>query len=251
AERLIYYLTEPAVNGMPYRVDARLRPEGANSPLVTTLEGFRRHFGRGPEVWEIQTYLGGRVVAGDLQLGKAALEVVADAIPAVRAQADVVAAIRSMRKRLESTVNLPEGGGTDFKRGRGGLMDLEFIAQSLQILHYDGGRQLLGMPPRQVLEQAEQRGWLDATTAQTLLDDYDYLRRLEMTLRLVLETRQTVFPADPVQLDALVHALKATGAVESSGPTAPDSLSPAALRAAFQQRLDRVRALFDRILSES
>ncbi len=252
AERLIYYLTEPTAHGMPYRVDTRLRPEGANSPLVATLEGFRRHFGRGPEVWEIQTYLGGRVVAGHRQLGQEAFDTVFSAIPGLGASKDVAAAIRSMRGRLETTVvNLPAGGGTDFKRGPGGLVDLEFIAQYLQILHFGADRNLAWMPPREVLEMAGQRGWFDAATVRSCLDDYDFLRRLEMTLRLILETRQTVFPADPAELDALVHAIKTSGGVEPSGPGAPATLSPAALQAEFQHRLQRVRFNFDRILPES
>jgi len=237
AERLIYYLTEPSAGGTPFRVDARLRPEGASSPLVTTLEGFKRHFERNPEIWEIQTYLGGRVVAGDRQIGDRVFELVGETIPRAVERHPAAEAICSMRARLEASVNPPGWALADFKRGRGGLTDLEFIAQYLQILHAGEREGLAAAAPREVFAIARERGWLEAAQLEPLDEDYDFLRRLELDVRLILETRQTCFPADAERLDALCHAPGREGA------------TPESLRAEFEHRLHRVRELFGKILA--
>ena len=237
AERLIFYLTEPAAGGSPFRVDARLRPEGSGSPLVTSLERFRRHFERTSEVWEIQTYLGARTIAGDRPIGERALAIVASAMRGLGANEKIAEAVRLMRERLEATVVLPEWAMADFKRGRGGLVDLEFMAQYLQIIHAGERTDLMQAAPRDVFAVASDADWLDPGDAKSLADDYDFLRRLETDVRLILESRQTCFPADPERLEALVHA------------PGREPLSGDSLRAEFEQRTQRVRACFARILS--
>jgi glutamate-ammonia-ligase adenylyltransferase len=233
AERAIFYLTEPVAGGAAFHVDARLRPEGVNSPLVTSLEGFRRHFERAQEVWEIQTYLGARVIAGDRRLGEQALAIAMGAIAGVGDRAMVAGAVRSMRARLEATVVLPEWALSDFKRGRGGLVDLEFAAQFLQIVHAGERADWASLAPRDVLSAASEAGWLERADAESLSEDYDFLRRLEADVRLILESQQTCFPADPVRLDALLHA---PGREAGSGE---------ALRDEFVRRTQRVRESFD------
>jgi len=236
AERLIFYLTEPVGGSAPFRMDARLRPEGSGSPLVTGLERLQRHFARSLEVWEIQTYLGARTIAGDRRLGNRALGIVSSAIARLGPSEKVAAAVRSMRQRLEATINLPPWAAADFKRGRGGLVDLEFVAQYLQIIHAFEREGLTQAAPRDVFMVAAGAGWLDRAEAESLADDYDFLRRLETDVRLILESRQTCFPADDTWLEALTHA------------PGRESVSGDLLRSEFERRTQRVRQSFDRIL---
>ncbi|KPL12026.1 hypothetical protein AMJ85_02250 [candidate division BRC1 bacterium SM23_51] len=236
AERLVFYLTDPAAGSAPFRVDARLRPEGASSPLVTSLRRFSRHFERSPDVWEIQTYLGARTVAGDRRLGEHALRIATGAIPRVGGAVQVAEAIRSMRQRLEASVDLPAWAAADFKRGRGGLVDLEFIAQYVQIIHANERDSLSQAVPREVFVIAAEEGWLGRAEAESLTDDYEFLRRLETDVRLVLESRQTCFPADSARLEALIHA-------PGRQPSSPESL-----RSEFEQVTQRVRRRFTQIL---
>jgi len=245
AERLIYYLTDPAAGSASFRVDARLRPEGSGSPLVTSFERFRRHFQRNPEIWEIQTYLGARTVAGDRQLGERALGIIAETILRVVGEkrtpggaSAIAEAIRAMRGRLEATVSLPDWALADFKRGRGGLVDLEFMAQYLQILHAGERNNLPRAAPREVFEAAAAEEWLERDAVATLADDYEYLRRLESDARLILESKQTYFPADPARLEALTYA------------PGREPASPQSLRDEFERRTRRVREQFERFLGK-
>jgi len=239
AERLIFYLTDPRAGSATFRVDARLRPEGRGSPLVTTIERFRRHFEHSPEVWEIQTYLGGRAIAGDLELGDGALAIVADAAKRLGPATTVGREILAMRRRLEESVRLPPWAAADFKRGPGGLVDLEFAAQFFQIAHAGERPELLRAAPLEVIEEARTRGWLDDADSQAFADDYSFLRQLEADVRLILESQQTCFPADPARLEALARAPWRTR-------TKPESL-----RSTFEQSTKRVRALFGKILESS
>jgi len=236
AERLIFYLTEPVAGGSPFRVDARLRPQGSGSPLVTSLERFRRHFEQTSEVWERQTYLGARTVAGDSRLGNQALDIATRAISRLGPPDKVASEVRSMRHRLEAAIALPPWGMADFKRGHGGLVDLEFTAQYLQIIHASEREELTQAPPPEAFAIAADAGWLDRADAEALIADYDFLRRLETDVRLVLESRQTCFPADPARLEALTHA------------PGREPVSGESLRREFEQRTQRVREGFMRIL---
>lgn len=239
AERLIFYLTDASVGSALYRVDARLRPEGKNSPLVTSLKALRNHFDRTHEVWEIQTWLGARVVAGDKALGDDALQHVWAVAGRLGTTGEIARAIQTMRGRLEDSVKLPRWAGTDFKRGRGGLVDLEFLSQFIQIAHAEECREITAEAPREVFTQCAERGWLDQSSVSQILDDYDFLRRLETDVRLVLETQQTCFPAERLRLEALAHATEKSRA---SGDR---------LRRILEQRTTHVRECFDRILSEA
>jgi glutamate-ammonia-ligase adenylyltransferase len=236
AERLIFYLTDASTGGTVFKIDARLRPAGGNSPLVTSLERLRAHFEAKPDVWEIQTYLGARVAAGDRALGKRALEHVMAAIPGLGDATRVAGEIRSMRARLEAAADLPAWGSADFKRGPGGLVDLEFLAQFLQIAHSGELPSIVSEAPCGVFEAAGSLGWLVPDDVAALRDDYTFLRALETDVRLLFESQHTTFPTDRARLEALVHA--------------PNRkvVAGEVLRTEFDQRTRRVRALFERIL---
>lgn len=237
AERFIFYLTDPGAGGAAFSVDARLRPEGRNAPLVSSLERFRRHFQGVPEVWEIQTYLGGRVVAGDRGLGEQALDVVAGAIERLGDEATVATAVRSMRHRLEETVRVPAWALADFKRGPGGLVDAEFVAQYLQILHARRRPELVNLAPLDVFAVAARSAWIDCAVAAQLAEDYDYLRRLETDVRLLFESRQTCFPSETTRVEALLYA------------PGRSACPPEDMREAFEQCTIRMRQAFDRVLN--
>ncbi|MBM3335275.1 hypothetical protein FJY63_11495, partial [Candidatus Sumerlaeota bacterium] len=168
AERLVFYLADPRAGTAPFRVDTRLRPDGAGSPLVVSLDGFRQHFDRRGELWEVQTYLAARLIAGSRQLGEQALRIVMNTIARFGDARHIAEFIRSMRQRLEQTVVLPAWAAADFKRGRGGLVDLEFIAQYLQIVHAVEADDLTRATPPEVFAKADERGWLDHATAELL-----------------------------------------------------------------------------------
>jgi glutamine synthetase adenylyltransferase len=110
------------------------------------------------------------------------------------------------------------------------------MAQYLQIIHAGERPDLARATPRDVFRVAAEAGWLDPGDAESLTDDYDFLRRLETDVRLILESRQTCFPGDPGRLGALTHA------------PGREPLSGDSLRQEFERRTQHVRECFDRLL---
>ena len=140
-QRIIKTASRLSGYGRLYEVDARLRPTGKSGTLATTFDEFARYFADGGgQLWERQALCKARVVYGSPRAAKAAMAAVAKAAFAHRWRRKDAVEIRQMRQRLEDTA--PAAG--DLKRGPGGIVDIEFLVQMLQLKHARGNPQ----PPR-------------------------------------------------------------------------------------------------------
>ena len=117
-----------------FPVDANLRPEGRQGALVRTLDGHVAYYKRWAKTWEFQALLKARPVAGDPELGKAYAEAVAPMVWTAAGRPDFVADVQAMRRRVEEHVR-PDHADRELKLGRGGLRDVEFAVQLLQLVH--------------------------------------------------------------------------------------------------------------------
>ncbi len=195
AQRLMSFLQLPLREGVLYKIDTRLRPSGNRGALVTSAGGFARYHTPGGEdgepvhsqLWERQALLRARCVAGDRELfaeieEKVLARVVYD--PAVDLAALAVE-IRRMRERMEAEIGRERERGPNPKAGRGGLVDVEFAAQFLQLAH--GGRHPSVRTPStpEALLRLRQAGLLGERHYQALSSGYEFLRRLELRLRIV------------------------------------------------------------------
>ena len=144
AQRLISFLQMPLREGLLYKIDTRLRPSGNQGALVTSASGFARyHGGQGgdapvrSQLWERQALLRARFAAGDARLFEEIRDQVL--VPAVwsrpASNAALAAEIRRMRERIEAELGKEAARGPNPKAGRGGLIDVEFAAQYLQLAH--------------------------------------------------------------------------------------------------------------------
>ena len=120
--------------GTLWPVDAALRPEGKNGPLVRTVESHRQYYERWAKTWEFQALLKARTVAGDRELGEAYLAAVPPLVWQAAERDNFVEDVQAMRRRVEQHVPAAEAD-RQLKLGPGGLRDVEFSVQLLQLVH--------------------------------------------------------------------------------------------------------------------
>lgn len=209
AQRLMNGLHTRHRDGRLYEIDARLRPSGSKGLLVSTLAAWERYHRTSARQWERQALTKLRAVAGDAELGA---RVEADAIefvygapsgPEGRPSAtEIGAGVTAMRDRIEREL-AQASQGRDLKTGKGGLVDVEFAAQYLQLAHGHDHAQLRTPSTLAALSAAADVGLIDSDDARLLEQGYRFLRKLEHRLRIVHDSSVHRLPTDPVQLDLL------------------------------------------------
>lgn len=191
AARRVMDVTRPA-----FRVDANLRPQGRDGPLVRTLAGYTAYWDRWAAPWEFQALLKARAIAGDAALGATFDEVAADRLWARTFSADDLRSLRHMKARMEEL--LARQGLTDreVKRGRGGIRDIEFAVQLLQLVHGRADEALRSPATLPALGWLATAGYVDPDDAAIMTEAYVFLRRLEHRLQLVDGAQVYAMPTD-------------------------------------------------------
>jgi glutamate-ammonia-ligase adenylyltransferase len=243
AQRLIRTLTSGTFRGKLYSVDTRLRPSGSQGTLVVSLAAFIAYHERSARPWERQVLLRARPIAGDEQLGAQVASWI-DAFlfvakPPLGRQ--VEQEIVRLRLRLEKEIAAETNDFYNFKLGRGGLLDIEFIAQRLQLEYGAALPELRGKSTRGVLEAAREAELLDGATATTLLDAYAFLRRLEGRMRIVrgVATERLPREARALEVEARRMGYRQHGAV-AAGEQLLD---------AYRVHTGRTRQIFQQLFS--
>jgi glutamate-ammonia-ligase adenylyltransferase len=197
-------------SGFLYRVDLDLRPEGGKGPLVICEEELLRYFEVRADLWERTAYMKARPVAGDAALGWRVLRRLQPMIFHRGMHWDAVEAIRILKERIESERS---GGESEFdvKLDRGGIRDVEFVSQSLQLLH--GGRipQLRERSTQLSIAGLAAVGVLPPEVADELLASYRFLRRLENRIQMEGEQQRHRCPRDEAGLERLALSLGLRG----------------------------------------
>ncbi len=184
ARMLIRLMSEHTADGVVWPVDMRLRPGGGAASIALSLDATLGHYLDYGQTWERAMLLKARPVAGDRVLGEAFIEGIQPFIYRRYLDYTTVAALAEMKSRIDAQAGMGGvGAGFDVKRGRGGIREIEFIIQSLQLLH--GGRQqaLRVQPSLQALALLQQQHLLDEDTACGLRDAYRFWRRIEHALQ--------------------------------------------------------------------
>jgi glutamate-ammonia-ligase adenylyltransferase len=207
AHTLRRLLAEPAPDPA-FEIDADLRPEGRQGPLVRSLSAFREYYERWVSVWEVQALLRAVPVAGDEKLGAEFVELI-DPIryPAEGLTAEQVAEIRRIKARVERE-RLPRGAdpATHTKLGRGGLSDVEWTVQLLQLLHA-GELPELRTPSTVVgLTVLRERGFLDDEQAESLRTAWETASRARNAIFLVRGRPSDQLPRPGLELAGVARA---------------------------------------------
>jgi glutamate-ammonia-ligase adenylyltransferase len=227
ASAAVRSLTAVTDRGRLYEVDMRLRPEGRNAPLVTDRSAYRTYLAHRASLWERQSLTRLRWVAGDEDLGRAVLEDVWEFVFASPLPAGWVQTTVDMRKKMESRTRTRGEAIVDIKLGAGGMVDVEFLVQMLQ---------LAGAVPVEVrghdvfaILRAVEPPLVGVAERDLLVEAYALYRRLELYIRITLGDHGTILPVEG-KLDTLARC-----ALRMRGPE---------LTARVASTMTRVRALF-------
>ena len=182
AEKLLRLLISYTKNGIAYPVDVRLRPEGSKGPLVSSIEAFRKYYAEAAAFWEFQALLKARPAAGDMRTGCAFMRMAHEALISYGARV-TAADIRQMRERITHEL-ARESEGYDIKLGPGGIEDIEFLVQYLQLRHCAKFRGLLVQSTLAALHRLAVSGIITVAEERMLRDVYLFFRTIEGFLRL-------------------------------------------------------------------
>lgn len=239
AQRIISVLTLMTREGYVYQIDTRLRPSGNQGPLVTSLPAYQRYHQSSAQAWERQALTKARVVAGAANLASRINEATARIVYERPLPADLKSEIYRLRGRMEAEIAKEGEELLNIKTGRGGMVDVEFLVQYLQLVHGPNHPSLRLPNTLKTLEALQTAGLLSETETETLSSGYKFLRRLENKLRLVHDQSINEIATDRASLLKLARRL---GYPER--PRRPDEV----LREDYSRVTEKVRAIFERYL---
>ncbi|MFQ6672967.1 MAG: hypothetical protein ACE5KY_06675, partial [Candidatus Tectimicrobiota bacterium] len=183
AERLIHILSSVTPSGYAYKVDAGLRPEGQKSPLVHDLVALQAYYQDRGQLWERQAMIRARVVAGDEALGRAVIALLEDFTYGSPIGPEELTALDAMRQRMERERAREGPGRRNFKLGRGGLADVEFACQILQLTYGPKRPEIRTPNTFETIGRLTAAGLLAPNEGEALAEAYGFLRRVENQLR--------------------------------------------------------------------
>jgi glutamate-ammonia-ligase adenylyltransferase len=232
-QRLITGISAPTAEGQLYEVDMRLRPSGQKGPVATQLTSFIEYQRTDAWTWEHMALTRARVISGAPELRAKVESAIADALRRPRDRARIVADVRDMRRRIaaeKGTDNI-----WDLKQVRGGLVDLEFMAQYLQLVHAADNPAVLDQNTVQALLKMERAGLLAGDRAGVLVPAARLISDLTQILRLSLDSE-----FDPATAP---EGLKALLARVAGAPTFAN------LEVQLRETLASVGALFEEVVA--
>ncbi len=180
-----------------FRVDHRLRPEGASGPMVNSLAAMERYYESWGTFWERLAWQKARVSAGDKLLGERLISMLQPFVYSSRH--NVIAEIQSLHQQVVAQTKLHDSQSTNLKTGDGGIRSIEFFAQSLQLLHARRDKALRLRGTRETLEGLFVSGFLSAMEHRHLRESYDFFRLLEHLLQWQKGQQTQEWPANEVR----------------------------------------------------
>ncbi len=240
SNQLTGLLSAYSPEGMSYRVDLRLRPDGSLGEVCISLEGARRYYAERARDWELQMLIKARVAAGDVATGRALLEFVQPRIYATSTDFRTIEQLSQTRERLTERLNARQSrqskqGAIDVKLERGGIRDIEFLAQCLQRLYGGAEPWVQHRATLLALARLHDKGVLTDADYGRLAAAYQFLRHLEHRLQLD-EDRQTHTLHEDPEIQALVAQRMPGGGTAES------------LRRDLRMHFDNVIGLYDRVV---
>ena len=247
-QRLITFLSAPTEEGILYKIDMRLRPSGKFGPLVSSLEAFRDYHRSSSLLWERQALIKGRWVAGDRGLGAEA-ERIARAF-AYRSQGlthEDIAEIHHLRMRMERELAHEDLSRFNLKKGLGGMVDIEFLAQMLQLSYGFRAPKLRQRGTLAALSALREHKILKQSEYRLLSQGYLFLRRLDHRLRLERGLSLDVLEREADKLEGIARAMgyKASRKPRRSGRKGAGEL----LLEDYELRRERIRGCYERFFA--
>jgi glutamate-ammonia-ligase adenylyltransferase len=243
-QKLITYLSAPTEEGIAYKIDMQLRPSGKAGPLVCSLDAYREYHRSSSQLWERQALIKTRYAAGDPILGKAIEQIAEGFAYGSGLSADGISEIHHLRMRMERELAGENETRFNLKKGRGGLVDIEFLTQMLQLAHGHRLRALRRRETLQALKKLFDCKILKSAEYKLFAEGYLFLRRLDHRLRLQRDQSIDAFEADPARLEGIARALGYHGAKENGGSAR--TRSGRKLLRDYSLKREKIRAGYER-----
>ncbi|HLK57582.1 MAG TPA: hypothetical protein VKU00_13540, partial [Chthonomonadaceae bacterium] len=208
-EALIKVLSEESANGHVFRVDMRLRPEGRFGPLTRSLSGFAAYYESWAEGWERQSLIKARFIAGDRALGEAFHAMIEPFVYRRQNSVTFLDEVRANKHRIEEKCELEGETLLNVKTGYGGIRDVEFLVQLMQLEF--GGRHphLRTANTLSAMQRLHRAGYLTHSETEELAQDYQFLRNLEHRLQLLhgFQTQTLPPPTDALERERIARRM--------------------------------------------
>lgn len=239
AEKTIAYLSTLTREGFVFRVDTRLRPTGSKGPLVQSVDAFKDYYASRAETWERQALVRTRCVAGDNAVGRLFMEALQDLIYQDADKTALARDVLAMRRRMEEELGKESAAHYNIKQGAGGLVDIEFFVQYLQLLH--GKRRPWVRVPGtyNALRALKKEKLLEENEYRALLRAYLFMRQLESRMRIVSNQATSDLSRDPEKLHPLARRM---------GYADDGTLPGQKLLAEYESLSSQVRSIFGTLL---
>jgi glutamate-ammonia-ligase adenylyltransferase len=242
AQKIISILSMQTREGYVYKIDTRLRPSGNAGPLVTSLDSFLEYHRKEAQIWERQALTKARVVLGDERLGVQLHDVIRHTVYGSSIDDEGRREIHRLRMRMENELAREKSGSYNIKTGRGGIVDVEFITQYLQLKFGRGYPELRTTNTIVALKEIGVLGLLPDNNAEALLSGFTFLRRLENRLRIIHDYSANDLAGSKSYMNKLARRLGYDPALKNPG---------AALISDYEETTGRIRDCYTRILGES
>jgi glutamate-ammonia-ligase adenylyltransferase len=239
AQRVISVLTLITREGYVYQIDTRLRPSGNQGPLVTSLPAFERYHRSSAQLWERQALTKARVVVGSPAFAGRIEELIGQLVFERPLAGDLKEEIYRLRGRMETEIAREGADHLNIKTGRGGMVDVEFLAQYLQLRHGQECPSLRQTNTLGILQALLDEGLLTETDHESLAGGYKFLRRLENKLRLIHDQSINELSGERAYLIKLARRLG-----YADRPLSPDKV----LLEDYRQVTGKIREIFERFL---
>jgi glutamate-ammonia-ligase adenylyltransferase len=234
AEAMVAEIGRMTPDGALFRIDLRLRPEGKTGPLARSLAGYENYYAQWGQTWERMMLIKGRPVAGAAALGAEFLEMVQSFRYPRSLNPRTLREVAAVKKRIETEVVKEGELERNVKLGRGGIREIEFIAQALQILHAGRLPFLQGAATMTVLQRLARYALLKPGDASELEAAYAFLRDIEHRLQMEAGRQTHTIPTERRLRQRLAHLMGFATLVE--------------FEAALRQHTGNVRRIYDQIL---
>jgi len=241
ANRMTELLATYTPQGMIYRVDLRLRPEGRHGEVAISVDAAKEYYEKRGRDWELQMLIKARCAAGDAEPARALLEWVQPRIYSTTLDFSAVESMSETRERISDKLAARQRpGGTDVKLARGGIRDIEFLVQCLQRVH--GGREiwLRNSGTLLALNRLRDKDLLSSTEYSRLVNAYQFLRHLEHRLQFAEDRQTHILPDNPDDLDLVARRMPASQLGEES--------TPESLLRHLNEHLEHVQEIYERII---
>ena len=208
AQRLTRTLSDLVAGGRVFRVDLRLRPDGMNGPVVNSLPNTLLYYESYGQTWERVALLKARPVAGDKALGEQFLRDISPFVFRRYLDFSTIEDIKEMKARVERALPNRDHAALNVKLGRGGIREIEFVAQTLQLIHAGKDPHVRHRSTLPALDRLVEGKYLSASDRDVLREAYPFLRHVEHKLQVVHDRQTHTLPSDEEGLRALARRLR-------------------------------------------